>query len=195
MTRRDARDRGSVLVEFVLVLPVLALLAFGIMEFGLARQDRMAVQTAARSGLRVGSAAGNSLSADKNILLGVGAAIADIGLSNVDWVLVYKSVASDAAAPAACLNPPRSVSGTCNAYTGVQLQQVVAGTAPASWFGCGVSALDTSWCPTNRQTIQANGTDHLGVWVRATHPMVTGFFGARLTMTDWGVMRLEPQGG
>ncbi len=69
----------------------------------------------------------------------------------------------------------------------------MAGTAPASWFGCGVGSLDLSWCPTSRQACRPSGTDYLGVWVKARHPMLTGFFGSVITIADDAVMRLEPQ--
>lgn len=198
MTRRAGKrgrgEQGAVLVEFAFLLPVLALLVFGILEFGMAWQDKLTVQTGVRTGVRVGSTAGNVADADKNILLGVGAVLNDIGFANVNWVVVYKSSSTDGVTPAACLTPtPHSVSGSCNAYSGAQLHQVVDATAPASWFGCGVGSLDSSWCPTSRQSIQAVGNDYLGVWVNADHPSLTGFFGASLTMTDSAVMRLEPK--
>ena len=195
MTRahRRHRERGAVLVEFAFVLPLLALLGFGVMEFGFAHQDKMAVQTAARTGVRVGSAAGDTADADKSALLGVGSVLTDIGLDNVDWIVIYESSTADGAVPTACTNPPMSVTGSCNAYTGAQLQQVVDGSAPAAWFGCGLSALDRFWCPTGRQTVQAVGADYVGVWIQATRPMLTGFFGSTMTITDRGVMRLEPQ--
>jgi len=194
VSRGGDREGGAVLVEFAFLLPLLALMAFGVMEFGLALQDRMAVQTATRTGARVGSAAGNTVEADRSLLLGVGSGLNDIGLANVEWVLVYRSSTADGAVPAGCMDPPRSASGSCNAYTGAQLQQLVAGTSPSSWFGCGDGALDASWCPAGRQTIQSYGADHLGVWIRARRPMLTGFFGSALTITDRGVMRLEPRG-
>jgi hypothetical protein len=192
--RRATGDRGSVLAEFALLLPFLALMAFGVLEFGLAWQDKMTVQTAGRAAVRVGSSAGTNADADKSLLLGLGSAISDVGLDNVDWVMVYKSSTADGAAPATCTTPtPHSVSGSCNAYTGAQLKHVVAGSAPGSWFGCGVGSLDLSWCPASRQTTQAVGTDYLGVWVRARHPMRTGFFGSEVTLRDQAVMRLEPK--
>lgn len=196
MTRlgRSKGDGGVVMVEFALLLPLIALVVFGVMEYGLVLQDRLSVQSATRAGVRVGSAAGNDVAADKNLLLGVGAALNDLSLSNVDWVLVFRSSSAEGAVPPACTNPPKKVAGSCNLYTGAQISQVVAGTAPAGWFGCGGLSLDGSWCPANRQTIQANGTDYLGVWVQARHPMITGFFGSTITMTDRGVMRLEPKG-
>jgi Flp pilus assembly protein TadG len=183
-----------VLVEFAFVLPLLALMAFGIVEFGRLWGDRSTIQAAARSGARVGSFDGSTATADQDVLLGAGAAMSSLDLTNVNWVLVYKSTTADGAVPAACLAAtPHSVSGSCNAYSGAQLKQVVAGTAPGSWFGCAAGSLDLSWCPTTRQTIQANGTDYLGVWLSVKRPMLTGFFGTVTTITDQAVMRLEPK--
>jgi hypothetical protein len=191
---RGRGDRGSALVEMAFVLPLLAMLTFGIIEFGLAWGSKLTVQTAVRAGVRVGSADGALATADKSMLLAVGAVLYDMGLGNVDRVLIFKSVTTDGAVPTACLTPtPHSVVGSCNLYTGAQLAQVVAGTAPISWFGCGVGSLDLSWCPTSRQSIQALGNDYLGVQVVARHQMVTGFFGSVRTLNDYGVMRLEPQ--
>lgn len=188
-------ESGAILVEFTFVLPLLVLLAFGVMEFGLAWQARVTVQAAARSGVRTGSTVGSLPGADQETLRAVGAAINDVGLDKVDWVLVFKSTTSDGAVPAACITPaPHGVSGLCNAYTGDQVRQVVAGTAPSTWFGCAGAALDAFWCPTSRQSVQAIGGDYLGVWIRARHDMLTGFFGAGITMTDNAVMRLEPAG-
>jgi hypothetical protein len=187
-------ERGSALVEFACVLPLLALLAFGIIEFGMAWQSKLTVQTGARAGARVGSTEGKLSTADQQLLLGAGSVLDDLGWSNVDWVVVFKSTTVDGAVPAPCLTPsPHSVSGVCNAYSGAQLQQVVAGTSPPSWFGCAAGALDLSWCPASRQSIQALGGDYLGVWVKAHQPLTTGIFGTTLTLTDAAVMRLEPQ--
>lgn len=193
MIRARHPERGSVTVEFAFVLPFLAVMAFGIMELGLALQSRMTVQAAVRAGARVGSAAGAGAGADQTVLLGVGAALTSARVTDVSYVVVYKASAAGGAIPAACTGPPRAVSGQCNAYTGDQMAQVVAGTAPASWFGCGAGALDSPWCPTGRQTIQALGTDYLGVWVQARHQLRTGFFGTSLSMSSQAVMRLEPK--
>ncbi len=182
------------IAEFALTLPVIAVLVFGVIEFGLAWQDKLTVQTAVRSGVRVGSGEGASATADKNLLLGVGSAANPIGLDNVTWAVVYKSTATDGAVPSACTSPaPHSVTGSCNVYTGAQLAQVVDGSAPASWFGCGAAALDRYWCPTTRQDIQRMGTDQLGLWMEVTHPQTFGFFGPTLTLRDRAVMRLEPR--
>ena len=181
-------------MEMALVVPLLVLFAFGGIEFGMAWGDRLTVQTAVRAGVRVGSAQATVSTADQSLLLATGAALTDLGLTNIRYVVVYKSATTDGVVPATCLTAtPHSVSGSCNAYTGAQLAQVVAGTAPASWFGCGVGSLDLSWCPTGRQAVQALNNDYLGVWVKASRPMLTGFFGTTITIADDAVMRLEPQ--
>ena len=65
--RRGRRPRAgaAALVEFACVLPLIAVLAFGIIEFGMAWQDKLRVQTAVRAGARVGSTAGKLSTADK----------------------------------------------------------------------------------------------------------------------------------
>ena len=191
---RRRSERGGAMIEFAFVLPLLALFAFCAIEMGLGWSARLTVQTAVRAGVRVGSAQGAVATADQVLLLSTGAALNDLGPANVNWVVVFKSTTTNGAVPTACLTgTPHSVSGSCNAYTGAQLAQVMAGTSPGSWFGCGVGSLDLSWCPTSRQAIQALGTDYLGVWVSARHPMLTGFFGSTLTIADHAVMRLEPR--
>jgi Flp pilus assembly protein TadG len=51
----DSRDRGSVAVEFALLLPVLLLLIFGIIDFGRAINDQITLTQAAREGARLAS--------------------------------------------------------------------------------------------------------------------------------------------
>jgi Flp pilus assembly protein TadG len=50
---RKAGDRGSVAVEFALVLPVLLLIVFGIVDFGRALNAQITLTGAAREGVRL----------------------------------------------------------------------------------------------------------------------------------------------
>jgi|BarGraNGADG00312_2_1021985.scaffolds.fasta_scaffold12050_3 Flp pilus assembly protein TadG len=52
---RRWRDRGAAAVEFALCVPMLVLLIFGSIEFGLYVQARTMVQNAAREGVRLAS--------------------------------------------------------------------------------------------------------------------------------------------
>jgi Flp pilus assembly protein TadG len=51
--RRAARDRGAAAVEFALLLPLLALLVFGIVDFGRALNAQITLTQAAREGARM----------------------------------------------------------------------------------------------------------------------------------------------
>ena len=52
MSRIKRDDRGAVMVEFAIVLPVLLLLLLGIVEFGRAYNTQVSIQAAAREGAR-----------------------------------------------------------------------------------------------------------------------------------------------
>jgi Flp pilus assembly protein TadG len=58
-TLRRWRDRGAAAVEFALCVPVLIILIFGSIEFGLAVNARTQVGNAAREGVRVASLTAN----------------------------------------------------------------------------------------------------------------------------------------
>ena len=55
MLRQLRRERGQDLIEFALVLPILALLMFGIIEFGIVMFSYNTIGDAAREGARYGS--------------------------------------------------------------------------------------------------------------------------------------------
>ena len=193
MNRRRP-ERGAILVEFALVATFLCLLAFGVTEIGSAWQDRLNVQTASRAGARVASGLTTDASADYETLLAVRSALQDIGPSNIQYVVVYRSATADGAVPVGCVSATGVVASSntatakCNAYTGAQ---VLAMTA--SQFGCGTGKLDNTWCPTTRQNLLSVGTDYLGVWIRVKRTNTTKVLGSGVTsITDSSVMRLEP---
>lgn len=189
-----ARDEhGAALVELVLILPLLVLLAFGTIEFGAAWSNKLKVETAARAGARVGSSLGKDATADWGLLQSVRSAIQEIGTGNVEYVVVYNATGtSNGAVPAACkTSPPSSQNNLCNVYTGAQLASL-ASTFADSGFGCGAAAPDRFWCPTDREVIQHQEPDYLGVWIIANSPTVTSIFGSPLGLQSTAVMRLEP---
>lgn len=55
------KDDGANLVEFALVLPLLTLFLFGIVQFGLAYDQKQSVNSAAREGARLGALDDSSL--------------------------------------------------------------------------------------------------------------------------------------
>ena len=72
-------ERGATLAEFALVLPLLVIILFGIIEFGIAFNRAQAVEAAAREGARLASI---STSTQGDINARVAASLAGIPLQN-----------------------------------------------------------------------------------------------------------------
>lgn len=59
MLFRSRNNQGQAMLEFALVLPILLLLVFGIIEFGIIFFDNLVITQAAREGARVGVVGGS----------------------------------------------------------------------------------------------------------------------------------------
>lgn len=181
------------MVELAVMLMLLAIIAFGIIEFGSAWNRKLQVETAARSGARVGSSLGKIRLADYGLLQATRSALNDIGLDNVDYVIVFKSTATDGTPPAGCDgSSPASQNGSCNVYTGSYLKTMSQSDFTGTTSCTGTSP-DRFWCPITRQNVQSAGPDYLGVKVRAKYVTITGIFHSPFTVSASAVMRLEPK--
>jgi Flp pilus assembly protein TadG len=194
-TRRRAHgEDGAALVELAICCTLLIVIAFGIVEFGNAWNRKLEVETAARAGARVGSGLGNDRTADKGLLQATASVLGDFGLTNVNYVVIYKSTTADGKRQGTCANsPPVASAGLCNVYTGTQLQNVSSLDFSSSCTGNIGSAVDKNWCPTGRQNVQSAGADYLGVYVEAKYVTVTGLFKSPFALASRAVMRLEPK--
>jgi hypothetical protein len=187
-------ERGAALVELAICAMLIITIAFGIVEFGNAWNRKQQVETAARTGARVGTSLGSQRAADYGLLTALVAALNDIGISNVNYVVVYNaSINTDGSRPAACKGAnPTSQTGKCNVYTGAQLAALDQSQFTASCTSNTGTALDHAWCPTGRNSVQSTA-DYLGVYVSARYDTITGVFKSPFTLTSQAVMRLEPQ--
>ncbi|MEI7548318.1 MAG: TadE/TadG family type IV pilus assembly protein [Actinomycetota bacterium] len=79
-TRADEdRDRGAVMVELALVLPVLLTLLFGIVGFGSAYSAKVSIQGAAREGARSLALGGSADDAKAAVIAAAGTANVTFG--------------------------------------------------------------------------------------------------------------------
>lgn len=99
---RKLNERGAVAAEFALVLPVLLIILFGIIEFGMIMYGRELVTNAAREGARAGivqgppkRTGGEIIAIANNFLTGTGVNPADVtftsageGLTNPNTLTV-----------------------------------------------------------------------------------------------------------
>ena len=199
MRRRARRsERGSILVEFALIFPILMFLALGVFEIGLMWRTSLTLANSVRSGARVGASVTSGPLADHAALAAVGSSIASInksgaGRATITYVEIYKANASNLP-PAVC-----NAASSCNSYTSAQVAAIIANQAGTqSNFGSASSCVgkwDANWCPKDRSIdlSSANGPDYVGVAIRIVYTPVTPiFFSSTRTMSDQAVMRLEP---
>jgi hypothetical protein len=172
------------MVEAAIVTPLLFMLVFGIIEFGLLFKDYLTVANATRTGARVAAQVGASPTADHAILQAVKGGSGAMDPGKIQRVVVYKASGFDGDVPEACKTG--SQAGVCNSYTGADLSR------PVGDFGCGAGEPDASWCPTSRNDQQTDPPDYVGIWIKANHDYFTGFFGSSRTFSDQTVMRIEP---
>lgn len=195
--RRLNDDRGLVVVEVAIILPLLALLISGIVEFGMAWRDSLTVSSATRSAARVVSNLGSNRLSDYEALLTLDAALQGLSTSYVEGVLIYDASAADGAVPSACLGSggtPVSVTGSCNYYSSSMISALSSSNFDgASATSCSATSWDHFYCPTSRETKQDQGLETIGVWVRVERAWFTRMFpGQGLTVEHRTVMNAEP---
>ena len=191
---RARGDRGALLVELALVLPLLTLLVFGTVELGLAWVADNRVEGAVGQAARVGAASGSREEADRDILVALRSALPKAQLDALDRVVVYRASDLDGDLPAGCIKPEGSTSDLgasgCNSYSGATVRLVSVDSMVG--FGGGLGAKDSSWAPATRKDALLDPPDYLGVWVRTRHAPITSFGFAEVTVVAQHVYRIQP---
>ncbi len=107
MRMKRQRQRGAVIVETAVVIPLLIGLLVGALEFGLAwrlhNEMTRTVQTATLAAAR----SGVDRQADFQLLREIRAGIPDS--DNIAWVIVYRTTAGDGEPPINCVNAADSL--------------------------------------------------------------------------------------
>lgn len=196
--RRHRRERGAIALEFAMVIPLLALLAFGTIEMGSAWRDSQTVLSSTRAAARSLAQFGDAPLADRDALLSVDAALATSDLT-VRAVIVYESddTVNDGGPPDACVAAANSglvYSGAepCNVYPALEYAIAIGAGGDAA-FGCTGADVDRNWCPALRDRAQATAT-FIGVYVVAGRTSVTGsdLVPVPTELEQFSVMRMEP---
>ena len=194
MRRRTSSpdERGAVMVEFAMCIPVLFLLLFGIIEFGFSYRDSLTVSASTRSAARVVSNAGDDPDADYLALLQIEAALAELpDQSTLQKIIVFEPTNADGDIPAACETAAAvtngGITGQCNVYSPAQM----AVLDHTTYVNEGWAA---RFDPTTRETRQSVGTTWLGVQVVVDRDMVTDIIGIdSIELDHTAVFRIEPE--
>ena len=182
---RARTERGAVLVEMAIVVPIFIVLVFGMLEFGLAFKDKLTMEHAVNQGSRRATVLGQDATADIEILNAfedglVGAASIDI----VVWVDIFKTNADGS-------------KGVYDRYV------PDSDGLPCDWDPCPDPAIvdpvtygsPSNYPPCSRDIAlePGDGVDTIGVEVEYTHNWVTGVLGfSTQTWHETAHARMEP---
>jgi hypothetical protein len=186
--RARRSQRGAVLVEAALVLPVMILIVVGILEFGLLFTTYSTTTASTRSGARLAATsyaqAGTVASAQNIALEQISlATAADLEVLNNGTpvgMAVYK------------VNPSSTDGSPYGGFPG-----------PNMAGGCTSECIRYSYNPGTQTFTKVSGSwlspdacgttvDSIGVFVQSEHDYITGFFGQTRSVDGHTVMRLEP---
>ena len=185
---RDRGQRGAVMVEAALVLPVMILIVIGIIEFGILFTSYSTTTASTRSGARL---AATSYAQAGNVTAAQGIALTSIAASTAGDLQVLTS-ATPVGMAVYRVDPASTDGAPTGGYPGANM----AG-------GCTTNCIKFTWNPGTKKMVRSGGTwaapdacgtsvDSIGVFVQTTHDYITGFFGQTQTVTGHTVMRLEP---
>ena len=182
---RDDGDRGAVMVEMAIVVPIFILLVFGMLEFGLAFKDKLSMAHAVNQATRRATVLGSDATADIDILQ----AFADglVGATSLDSVVMVDIFRANA----------DGSKGVYDRYT------VDADGFPCGWDPCPDPAIvdpvvygspdDYEPCSRDTSLSPSDGVDTIGVEVTYTHDWVTGVLGfSQQTWHETSMGRMEP---
>ena len=192
--RRD-KTRGQSMVEFTLMLPLILVLAIGILEFGMLFKDHMGIHYASRAGVRVGVEASKLPEADCDILRAVSTTMTTMDFTRIVRVDIYRADNADGTCTSPC---------TANIY-------IPTNPRPPDGPDCDANYQPHGWSPYQGTNLPYPATsrgntedpqhgqvpDSLGVAVEYTHNFffnyVPGADSTSIVIRDPTVMQIEPE--
>lgn len=190
----ETEERGAVIVELAMVVPILITLVLGMFEIGMAWGASQTVVQASRSGARTVSQLGTYGGSDQQAVLAVISTFGD-DVDDIQRIIVFDA-SGGADLPSGC-DVAGAPTGPCNIYR--QADFALAST-PAHFdsngdtAGCGASGASANWCPDGERSHNQLSATEVGVYVEFEAERVSGFFGSTpFTLTRTTVMRVEPR--
>jgi Flp pilus assembly protein TadG len=182
---RRGDERGAVLVEAAIVIPILMMITLGIIEYGGAYRENAAVAGAARAGARVASSLPKTdfgctapcSDSALTVAAAVSSAMQSFGSNAPQQLWIYK-------VGGAGNTPPFTSCTFCVGYNWDSSTKSFGGTK-----------LGTGWLATKQNACASGPPDQIGVYVKTKHTAITRMFGGDRMLTGTTIMRLEPYVG
>lgn len=177
--RTDHTERGATAVETAIILPLLVVLLFGVLEFGLLFRSSHTIADASRSGARTASAMPRIDGYEAFTADAVAAALrGSVPNDRIDKLTVFKA---DPISGQPVGGGYETCATECWRFDWDVVNEIWRPIPGTSW-----PAADQAACGD-----RAN-TDYIGVYVSGHYEFATGLFGASRQLTDVTIMRLEP---
>jgi hypothetical protein len=171
--RRD--EQGATIVEAAIIIPLLVLLTFGAIEFGIGFRDSAAVAGSTRAGARIASALTGDSSFANNTQLSVGDSLKDLLHADPQSLTIYKADSNG--------NPFGGFGSCSDCFT------YTWDAGSKTWSG----PTGDPWTVAEQKTQVCGGAlPAVGVRVLAKQSFITNLFGAGKNFDHKTVMRLEP---
>ncbi len=183
--RRRRGSRGAVAVEAALVTPILIVLVFGMIDFGMLFKDYLAVTSASRAGARIASAEPRQAAfaqdaADQVLIEG-----SALNTSDILEVWVYKAQSKTQSYPG---YPVGGTNTFAACSTCVKFKPVKTGS---TWNM--VQQPGSTWTASSQNACAGDvNRDSVGVYVKYAHPATVGLFFDTFDLRDHTVMSFEP---
>lgn len=196
LARRWRHERGAVLVEAAIAIPILLLLILGSIEAGMAWNAKSSTTSGLRSGLLRAATLGDEPETDLRVLQSVVGEVGSDNVSRLDYVMIYDASANggnqqatisacelNAGTPGECVFYPTAVLETVSttndsfAFHQANFDQGSGVLNAAPFYTCS-PGLDSQWCAASRP-FQADGSRadvQIGVALRYQHEWFTGIF-------------------
>lgn len=179
LRKRTREQRGAVALEMAIVAPVLVLLVFGMLEFGLAFSTKLGMSSAVNQATRHASVLGTADYADIEILEALEAGLSG-GVGSIDHVDIFKANANGTPLVWDRYRPD----GTSCGWT----------PCPDPDPGPAVYGSPSNYAPCDRDDKFGDGqVDTIGVQVQYRHAWISGVLGLPTqTWHETARARLEP---
>jgi Flp pilus assembly protein TadG len=175
---RSSQERGAVLVETAILIPLVVIITFGLIEFSSAYQSSSVASASARTAARTASAEALLPTYATDAAAAAATALKTVPSNEPVEMWIYR--ANGAGYPES--GGFSSCTTHCIKYTWVPGSQTFNTASPTGG----------GWAYTTQQACNAANWDSVGVYVKLNHRFLTRLFGATINLADHAVFRLEP---
>jgi Flp pilus assembly protein TadG len=176
---RAEKERGAVLVETAILIPVIVLITFGLIEFSSAYQSASVAASSARAAARTASAEALLSNYATDAATAAATALRTIPADEPVEMWVYKANSNGYPGTGTDFS---SCTTNCIKYTWLKATRTFDTANPGG----------SGWPATQQHACDVTNWDSVGVYVKLNHKFLTKLFGATITLTDHAVFRLEP---